>query len=116
MQVAVPTSPNKTQSEKKSSHEFRIGHETDWVNCPLTLRVNGLGTKKKILKEPSTPHVTSLEKGQWAETTRVSILLPKHANPAPMQVDHTRDKEFLETGDPAQKTVAHLGSARPGAD
>jgi hypothetical protein len=78
--------------------------------------VNGLGTKKKILKEPSTPHVTSLGKGRWAETTPASISLPKHANPAPMQVDHTRDKEFLETEDPAQKTVAHQDSAHLGAD
>jgi hypothetical protein len=78
--------------------------------------VNGLGTKKKILKEPNTPRATSLEKDRWAETTWASISLPKHANPAPMQVDHTRDKEFLETGDPVQKTVAHQDSARPVAD
>jgi hypothetical protein len=78
--------------------------------------VNGLGTKKKILKELNTPHAPSLEKGRWAETTRASISLPKHANPEPMQEDHTRDKEPLETGDPAQKTVAHQDSARPLAD
>jgi hypothetical protein len=78
--------------------------------------VNGLGTKKKILKEPNTPHGRSLEKDRWAETTRASISLPKHANPAPMQVDHMRDKEFLETGDPVQKNVVHQDSARLGAD
>jgi len=78
--------------------------------------VNGLGTKKKILKAPNTPHAPSSGKGRWVETTQASILMPKHANPAPMQVDHTRDKELLEKGDPAQKTVVHQDSARLGAD
>jgi hypothetical protein len=93
-----------------------MGLEPDWVNCLLPLGVNGLGTKKKILKEPNTPHALSLETGRWAETTRASILLPKHANPAPMQGDHTKDKEFLEKGDPVQKTFAHQDSAPLGAD
>jgi hypothetical protein len=78
--------------------------------------VNGLGTKKKILKEPSTPHGPSLGKGQWAETTRASILLPKRANPEPMQEDHMKDKELLETEDPARKIVARQDSARLGVD
>jgi hypothetical protein len=78
--------------------------------------VNGLGTKKKILKEPNTPHGPSLGKDQWAETIRVPISTPKHANPEPMQEDHTRDKELLETEDHAQKTFAHQDSARPEAD
>jgi len=116
MRTATRTSPNKTQSKKKSSHDPKIDYLIEWVNCPLPFGVNGLGTKKKILKEPNTPHVPSVEIDRSVETTPASNDWPIHADLSLRPAGRTINKECPQKARADQEAGAHPDSDRPEED
>jgi len=116
MHNATRTSPNKTQSQKKSSHDPKIDYLIEWVNCPLPFGVNGLGTKKKILKEPNTPHVPSVEIDRSAETTPISNDSPIHGDLSLRPAGHTINRECPQKAKADQEAAEHLDSDLHGED
>jgi len=116
MQAAMCTSPSKTQSEEKFFHVFKIDYQTDRVNCPLPFGVNRLGTKKKILKEPNTPHVRFVETDRSVETTPVSSDSPIHGDLSPGPAGRTTNRECPQRAKADQEAAEHPDSDRPEED